>query len=127
MKIQESAENYLETILILKNQNGFVRSIDIAHELEFSKASVSVAMKSLRESGYVVVDADGGISLTDTGLEIANAMYERHELIAAVLMSLGVSKETAYDDSCKIEHIISNETFEKIKEYMDSIKNDSDK
>jgi Mn-dependent DtxR family transcriptional regulator len=127
MKIQESAENYLETILILKKQNGFVRSIDIAHELEFSKASVSVAMKSLRESGYVVVDTDGGISLTDTGLEIANAMYERHELIAAVLMSLGVSKETAYDDSCKIEHIISNETFEKIKEYMDSLKNGSDK
>ncbi len=127
MKIQESAENYLETILILKKQNGFVRSIDIAHELEFSKASVSVAMKSLRESGYVVVDADGGISLTDTGLEIANAMYERHELIAAVLMSLGVSKETAYDDSCKIEHIISNETFEKIKEYMDGLKNGSDK
>lgn len=127
MKIQESAENYLETILILKKQNGFVRSIDIAHELEFSKASVSVAMKSLRESGYVVVDADGGISLTDTGLEIANTMYERHELIAAVLMSLGVSKETAYDDSCKIEHVISNETFEKIKEYMDGLKNDSDK
>ena len=127
MKIQESAENYLETILILKKQNGFVRSIDIAHELEFSKASVSVAMKSLRESGYVVVDADGGISLTDTGLEIANTMYERHELIAAVLMSLGVSKETAYDDSCKIEHVISNETFEKIKEYMDGLKNGSDK
>lgn len=125
MKIQESAENYLETILILNKQNGFVRSIDIAHELNFSKASVSVAMKSLRESGYVAVDADGGITLTDSGLEIANMMYERHELIAEVLISLGVSKETAYDDSCKIEHVISTETFEKIKEYIEGLRADS--
>ena len=120
MKIQDSAENYLETILILKNKNGFVRSIDIAHELEFSKASVSVAMKSLRESGYVQVDEDGGISLTESGLNIANTMYERHELIANVLISLGVSEETAYDDSCKIEHVISRQSFEKIKEYVES-------
>ena len=120
MKIQESAENYLETILILKKQNGFVRSIDIAHELEFSKASVSVAMKSLRESGYVTVDSDGGVSLTVEGQKIADTMYERHELIANVLMFFGVSKETAYEDSCKIEHVISDETITKIKEFLES-------
>lgn len=120
MKIQESAENYLETIFMLKKKSGFVRSIDIAHELEYSKASVSVAMKGLRESGYVTVDEDGGISLTDMGLEIANKMYERHELIASVLIKLGVSSETAYEDSCKIEHVISNETFLKIKEFVEN-------
>ncbi len=118
MKIQQSQENYLETIYMLKKKTGFVRSVDVAHELEFTKASVSVAMKSLREAGYVTVDADGGISLTDMGLEIAKSMYERHELIADVLISLGVSEQTAYDDSCKIEHVISEETFIKIKEYL---------
>lgn len=122
MKIQESAENYLETIFMLRKKSGFVRSIDIAHELEYSKASVSVAMKALRESGYVTVDEDGGISLTDMGLEIANKMYERHELIASVLIKLGVSSETAYEDSCKIEHVISNETFLKIKEFVEEAK-----
>ena len=120
MKIQESAENYLETVLMLKQKNGFVRSIDIAHELGFSKASVSVAMKSLREYGYVTVEEDGGITLTETGFEIANTMYERHELIADVLISLGVDKDIAYEDSCKIEHVISTQTFEKIKEYVEN-------
>ena len=120
MKIQESAENYLETILMLNNKNGFVRSIDIANELKFSKASVSVAMKSLREAGYVMVDENGKISLTDSGSEIANKMYERHEVIARVLISLGVDETTAYLDSCKIEHVISNEAFEKIKEYLEN-------
>jgi len=120
MKIQESAENYLETIFMLKKKKGFVRSIDIAHELQYSKASVSIAMKALRESGYVVVDEDGGISLTDIGLEVADRMYERHELIASVLIRLGVNKEIAYEDSCKIEHVISEETFLKIKEFADN-------
>ena len=120
MKIQESAENYLETILMLNNRNGFVRSIDIANELKFSKASVSVAMKSLREAGYVMVDENGKISLTVSGSEIANKMYERHEVIARVLISLGVDETTAYLDSCKIEHVISNEAFEKIKEYLEN-------
>ncbi len=119
MKIQQSQENYLETIYMLKNKTGFVRSVDVAHELGYTKASVSVAMKSLREAGYVVVDSDGGISLTDKGIEIAQRMYERHELIANVLISLGVSNQTAYDDSCKIEHMISEETFLKIKEYIE--------
>ena len=123
MKIQQSQENYLETIYMLKKQNGFVRSVDIAHELDYTKASVSVAMKALREAGYVIVDADGGISLTDTGMEIAENMYERHEAIASVLIKLGVSKDTAYEDSCKIEHVISKETFDKIKEYLESTNN----
>ena len=118
MKIQESAENYLETILMLKKKNTFVRSIDIAHELEYSKASVSVAMKSLRESGYITVNSDGGIVLTDMGLEVAERMYERHEIIAKILISIGVDEETAYEDSCKIEHVISNTTFEKLKQYL---------
>lgn len=118
MKIKESAENYLEAILMLKNRNGYVRSIDIAHELSVSKPSVSVAMKSFREEGYIRVDEDGGILLTDRGLEIAEKMYERHQVIAHWLMSLGVCESTAYSDSCKIEHVLSVESFEKIKEYL---------
>lgn len=118
MKIHESAENYLETILMLKNQKGYVRSIDIAHELSFTKASVSVAMKAFREDGYVTVDESGNISLTDKGMEIATRIYERHKVIAEVLMMIGVSEETASEDSCKIEHDISDETFEKIKEFI---------
>lgn len=119
MKLYESAENYLETIFMLKKKNNFVRSIDIAHELEYSKASVSVAMKSLREAGYVIVDEDGGISLTETGYDIASRMYERHEVIANVLIRIGVNKDTAYEDSCKIEHVISEDTFSKIKAFAE--------
>lgn len=122
MKIQQSQENYLETIYMLKKRNGFVRSVDVAHELDYTKASVSVAMKSLREAGYVTVDTDGGISLTELGLTVAQSMYERHEVIADVLISLGVSPETAYEDSCKIEHVLSEETFIKIKEYLEKIR-----
>jgi len=122
MKIQESAENYLETILMLTKKNSFVRSIDIAHELEFSKASVSVAMKSLREAGYIAVNDGGAIVLTEMGLEVAERMYERHEFIAEILISIGVDKETAYEDSCKIEHVISDLTFEKLKQYIENTK-----
>ena len=118
MRIKESAENYLETILMLKNKNGSVRSIDIANELSYTKASVSVAMKSFREEGYVTVDKVGNISLTEKGVLIAEKMYERHKIIAKALMALGVSEETAYKDSCKIEHDISNESFEKIKDFL---------
>lgn len=118
MKIKESAENYLETILMLKNENGYVRSIDIAHHLEYTKASVSVAMKSFRNEGYITVDGDGNIELTEKGLEIAEKMYERHRIIAKALIALGVDEDTAYEDSCKIEHDLSNQSFEKIKEYM---------
>lgn len=118
MKIKESAENYLETILMLTNQKKYVRSIDVANELGFSKASVSVAMKSFREEGYITIDGDGGISLTDKGLQIAEKMCERHNIIAKALIALGVSEETAYTDSCKIEHDISQESFDKIKEFL---------
>lgn len=120
MKIYESAENYLETIFMLKKKNNFVRSIDIAHELEYSKASVSVAMKSLREAGYVTVDENGGISLTETGYDIASRMYERHELIASILIRIGVEENIAYEDSCKIEHVISEDTFCKIKSFAEN-------
>ncbi len=122
MIIKESAQNYLETIYVLKNKNGSVRSIDVANHLRFSKPSVSVAMKSFREEGYITTDANGLIELTDKGLRIAEEMYERHEIIAHALMAIGVSSETAFEDSCKIEHHISKESFEKIKNYLKTIK-----
>ena len=118
MKIMESAQNYLETIYMLQKKSGSVRSIDIAHELSFSKPSVSVAMKNLRQDGLISVDKNGEITLTDEGLKIALSMYEKHTLIARALMAIGVSEETAYKDSCKIEHDISDESFEKIKEFI---------
>ena len=116
MKIHESAENYLETILMIKNKKGSVRSIDIANELEYSKPSVSVAMKNLRENGFIDVDKNGYITLLDTGKEIAEKMYERHTTLSNWLISLGVNKDTAVEDACKIEHIISAESFEAIKQ-----------
>ena len=119
MIIKESAENYLEAILMLRKKNGYVRSIDIAHELNFSKASVSVAMKNLREEGYVTTDSEGSLDLTEKGLEIAKNVYDRHDLIASALIALGVSEKTAYEDSCKIEHCLSQESFEKIKKYFE--------
>ena len=115
MKIHESAEYYLETILILKKRQGQVRSIDIASELSFSKPSVSVAMKNLRLNGYIDVDKEGYITLLDKGLEIAEKIYERHTLFSDWLMALGVSPEVAAEDACRIEHVISNETFEAFK------------
>ncbi len=118
MVIKESAENYLESILMLKMQNGYVRSVDIANELNFTKASVSIAMKNLRESGYITTDNDGGLALTDKGLEIAERIYERHRILTKALMSLGVDEATAAEDSCKIEHHISQQTFDKIKEHV---------
>ena len=118
MKIHESAENYLETILILNNRNGYVRSVDIANELSFTKPSISVAMKAFREEGYIEMDADGHISLTPSGLAIAEKIYERHQTLAKILMALGVSEKTAFADACKIEHDISDETFDKIKEFI---------
>ncbi|EGD46903.1 iron (metal) dependent repressor, DtxR family [Ruminiclostridium papyrosolvens DSM 2782] len=116
-KLQESGENYLETILILKNKNGNVRSIDIATELGYTKPSISRAMTILKNAQYITVDdSTGYISLTDSGYEIAKAMYERHEILSRYLISIGVSPETATQDACRIEHVISQETFEKIKE-----------
>ena len=115
MKIQESAENYLETILILHNRKGYVRSIDIVNELEYSKPSVSVAMKNLRENGYIEMDPNGYISLRDKGREIAEKMYERHTLLSDWLTALGVSRDVAIEDACRVEHVISTEGFEAIK------------
>ena len=118
MKIQESAENYLETIYILRKRNGSVRSIDIANELAFSKPSVSVAMKNLRENGYIEMEPDGSITLLDRGLEIAERMYERHTFLSDWLQLLGVSPETAAEDACRIEHVISDESFDAIKRHV---------
>lgn len=118
MKIQESAENYLEAILIIHNRQGNVRSIDIANELGFSKPSVSVAMKNLRTNGYIEVDKEGFITLLDKGREIADKIYERHTLLSAWLVRMGVSTEVAAEDACRIEHVISAETFERLKEHV---------
>ena len=122
MKILESAENYLETILILRERNGSVRSIDIANELEYSKPSVSNAMKSLRQKNLITMDNSGLIELTEKGEEIAQDVYEKHLLLGKFLMLIGVPEDIAKADACKIEHIISQETFEKVREHVNSIK-----
>ena len=116
MNIHESAEDYLETILILKNRLGQVRSIDIVREMNFSKPSISIAMKRLRENGYIEMDAEGYITFLPPGLEIAQNIYARHRLLTEFLVQLGVSPETAAVDACKIEHDISQETYQKILE-----------
>ncbi len=118
MNIHESAENYLETILMLEKEQGHVRSIDIVNELDFSRPSVSVAMKKLRESGYINVDGGGSITLTASGREIAERMYERHTLLSMFLVSIGVDAKTAADDACRIEHVISQQTFERINAFI---------
>lgn len=123
MEIKESAENYLETILVLSQKNAAVRSIDIANEMNFTKASVSIAMKRLREDGYINMDDDRMITLTPKGKDIASMVYERHQIIAKILIALGVDKATAYEDSCKIEHDLSQKSFEKIKEFYENYKN----
>lgn len=122
MKIQQSAENYLETIYVLTNRNGSVRSIDIANELGFSKPSVSVAMKALRENGYIDVMGDGKILLLEKGRKIAKKLYERHTVLTGAIIALGVPEKIAAEDACKIEHIISEETFEAIKSYYNTNK-----
>ncbi|XOQ45346.1 MAG: HTH dtxR-type domain-containing protein [Clostridium sp.] len=121
MKIQESGENYLETILILKNRNGTVRSIDVANELGFSKASVSRAMSILKEAGLLVMEQNGNLVLTDSGMRKASAIYERHTLIAKFLeQTLGVDHETAVQDSCRMEHVISEKSFQLMKKYVEN-------
>ena len=122
MKIKESAENYLEAIYVIKKEKGFVRSVDVANYLNFTKPSVSVAMKTFREEGYILMDPGGGITLTEKGRVIAERIYERHEVIAKALIAMGVSEKTAYDDSCKIEHDLCDESFEKIKAYLKKVK-----
>lgn len=120
MKIQESGENYLETILILQNKNGFVRSIDIANELNYTKASISRAMSILKNAEYITMDESNKILLTEKGLAKANEIYERHRTIKKYLMlALNIDDETADQDACRIEHIISEKSFDKMKEYVE--------
>ena len=122
MKIHESAENYLETILVLQKRNGYVRSIDIATELNFSKPSISNAMKQLSSKGYIQMDESRLITLTEKGRKVAEQIYERHQLISEFLEMLGVDSQTAAEDACKIEHVLSKETFEKFKEHVNQMK-----
>lgn len=118
MNIHESAENYLEAILVIRQEKGSVRSIDIASHLGFSKPSVSVAMKNLRENGYITIDQAGLISLEEPGLKIAEKIYERHTLLSDWLIFLGVSPKVAAEDACRIEHVISEESFDAIKKHV---------
>ena len=121
MNIYKSAEDYLEAILILRERQGTVRSIDVVHQLELTKPSVSVAMKNLKEKNQITVSEQGFIYLTESGKEIAEMIYERHLLISSWLEKLGVPAETAVQDACKIEHVISKESFEAIKNYVHSL------
>ena len=118
MELHESPEMYLETILILKNRFGYVRSIDIAHELGYSKPSVSRAVSLLKENDYITYDPNGMILLTEKGSEIAESIYERHKVLSKYLISLGVSEDTAQRDACRMEHVISPETFDIIKKAL---------
>lgn len=119
MKIQKSSEDYLETMLMLKEQKGYIRSIDVAEHLSVTKPSVSYATKRLRENGYITMDKDGLIALTDSGMAIASKMYERHRLLSAFLINLGVDEAQAMEDACKIEHDISQESFDAIKRHAE--------
>ena len=118
MEIHKSAEDYLETILRLQLQKGSVRSIDIVTDLHYSKPSVSVAMKKLRESGHVLMDENGLLTLTDAGMAVARRIYERHQVLTLMLTALGVDEATATEEACRIEHDISDGTFEKIKAHF---------
>ena len=119
MKIQESSENYLETILILNQRNGEVHAIDIASAMSFSKPSVSIAIKKLRENGYVEITGEGHITLTPSAREIAERIYERHTFLSAWLTSIGVTPTVAAEDACRMEHVISAESFDAIRRFVD--------
>ena len=123
MAIHESGENYLEQILILSKQKKKVRAVDICAVLGFSRPTVSVMLRELRENGFVTVTEGGGLTLTATGLAVAERMYERHCLVAEALMTLGVSRDTALEDACKIEHDLSEETVACLKAYITRVKN----
>ena len=120
MHLYQSGEDYLETILVLEKRKGSVRSIDIVNELDFAKPSVSIAMKNLRENGYIEVREHGYIHLLEKGREIAERMYERHMLLTEWLVALGVAQDTAEQDACRIEHCISEESFEAIKQFIEN-------
>ena len=119
MAIHQSGEDYLETILTLQQQKGQVRSVDVAAELRYSKPSVSIAMKKLREQGYVHMDENGLLTLTQAGKTVASGVYERHKTLKRMLMLMGVSETDAAEEACKLEHAISDSTLEKIKQYLD--------
>ena len=121
MVIHESAEDYLETILMLQETRGHVRSIDIVNKLNYSKPSVSVAMKKLRENGYIVMDGEGFITLTESGLAIAENVYGRHKLISRFLREIGVDEETAAAEACRIEHDLSQDTVDKLREHLNKM------
>ena len=118
MAIYESGEMYLETIHVLLKKNGTVRSIDISEHMGYSKPSVSRAVKLLKENGYILVDSDGYITLTDAGTDVAMKIYERHTILSRMLLALGVSPEVAAEDACRLEHAISDESFHAIKAYL---------
>ena len=118
MQIHQSAEDYLETILMLSQRMGKVRSIDVVNELGFTKASVSIAMKKLRENGYIAVDGEGNLTLLEPGLEIAQRIYSRHQLLTHFFVQLGVDEQTAAEDACRVEHYISDETFQALKRHL---------
>jgi Mn-dependent DtxR family transcriptional regulator len=118
MQIHESSENYLEAILMVKKEKGMCRSIDVVHKLNFSKPSVSVAMSNLRKSGYITMNQEGWLDLTPSGLAIAERIYERHTVLSAWLQSIGVPEEIAAEDACRMEHDISDITFEKMKDFL---------
>ena len=122
MRRQQSTEDYLETILMLKNRLGMVRSIDIVNDMGFTKPSVSIAMKNLREKRLILMDSDGYITLTDSGQGIAERVYERHTVLAKALIAIGVSEETAKEDACRVEHDISSETFDRIKAHVEKVR-----
>lgn len=119
MRLQESGEMYLESIWVLQKQKGFVRSIDVCEYMGYSKPSVSRAVGVLKNGGYLAVDADGGLSLTEAGQEIAQKIYERHTLLTKFLMRLGVDEATAMDDACRMEHAISDVSFEAFKRHVE--------
>ena len=121
MKIQASAENYLEAILVLSKKKSNVRAVDIAQHMNFSKPTISIAMRQFRDNGYINIDSNRHISLTEKGAEIANRTHERHNLIADLLIRIGVDEETAFTDACKIEHCISEKSFECLKAYRNRL------
>ena len=120
MALHESAEMYLETIYVLTQSKTNVRSIDIAEHMNYSKPSISRAVGLLKQGGYILVDSDGFITLTDAGLAVAKKIFERHTVVSQLLIRLGVSEETAVEDACKIEHVISDETFNAVKKYLEN-------
>ena len=121
MKIYESGEDYLEMILMLQKEKGYARSIDVAAALGVTKPSVSVAMKKLRENGYISMDADGFITLNESGLEVASRVYGRHKTLSKLFVLLGVTPEVASEDACKVEHDLSEETFRCIQQYLEKM------